>query len=162
MITKTEENNTIPVKIQYAYANDISEFFVKRNQCFIVFSEGNNWIDFDSTSQTININTELKNTMYGVVPTSSIVFDIGGEDYSFMNEIYNLFNIGILFKVILNDGQEKILGTKLKPCYLNMKTVNQMNSIHSFSIQHNDIFRYNNLEDYPAGFSTGFSIGYNA
>jgi len=162
MITKPDDNNTIPVGIQYTKTESLALFYAQKNSAYLEFNQGESWADFDSTKFTIKINSELKQSTYGAVPKSSIDFNLGGDNKELLSQLQSLVNAKLIFKVKLSDGQEKILGTKNKPCFLNISSQNTINNTYTFSTETKDIFRYPDLEDIPSGFTTGFSIGFRA
>lgn len=163
MINKPDTNNTIPVKIEYAFVSDIDFFKTNVNEIISLdFKIGKDWVNFDSTLLSFNVKSNIKISKYGGIYQSQIKFKLGGDNLQLINQITKIINASLLFKITYSNSDEKILGTKKKPCFVALESENKINNHYSFSVNHNDIFRYLNLIEIDSSYSTAYSYSYEA
>ena len=162
MVQKPEINQTIPLKIQYLKIENAAQIFILKDKALIELKEEEEWQDFDNSKLTFSLYSNLDSSNSGLRPLSGIQFSIPGDNQSLNSQLLELANAKLIFKITLADGQEQLLGTQNKPCFISIFSKNQMNATRLIKIETKDIFRYLVLEEVPAGFSSGFSLGFNS
>ncbi len=162
MIYQPNINNTIPVSLEYAIISDVDICYTKNNSAIVAFYTGKSWNKFYSTLYSFKIIENLSSSKFGIIPESEVEFSLGGNSAELVDQITTILNSKLIIKLKYADTSEKIIGTKNKPCMVSLKTNNEMNPYKYFKIIQKDILRFLNLTDYPAGFTAGFSIGFNS
>lgn len=137
MITKLNNNNSIPVKIEYILANDILTSVIDNNKITIVLKIGASWKEIENTlfSQKIKENQNI--TKFGAIPNFSFEFSIPGDTQEQNEKFLSLLNARLIFMLTFADGLVKILGNKNKPCYVSFDSTNEMLPETKISIQSN-------------------------
>ena len=138
MIEKLEHNEAIPVKVQYAFIDDFITIKKLNNKLFLDFKTGEDWKDFASVLFSIKIKEECKNTIYGIECNTKIDFAFAGDDINTSLNIIELTNRKLLLLISYNDGQQKILGFKETPVFLQYNLNTDILPEYQFSIKHNN------------------------
>jgi len=149
MIVKSEENNSIPVKIEYAFVEDFSAFVIQKNKAVGSLNLGKDWQQFDSTLFSFRIKEITKNSAYGSITKSTIEFSLTGDNLELNSDIISLLNAKLIFRITYNGGLQKTLGTLKKPCYISFDNINELLPNNKFTTTSNQpLFYYHKTESF--------------
>jgi len=144
---KIEENNTIPILLEYAFPTDFENILISDFEAKIIFKNGYNWKNLYFTPLTFKLFTGSKNGFYGAEINSGFEFSFGGENVELFKSLFSFLNTKLIFRITYIDGQKKLLGTKQKPCLISLSSENQINSITKFTAETNDFLRFISSQD---------------